>query len=181
MGPRHLERLTGHDPDERPPGRPKCRESRHVVLDDDVGIDFIDDGSELGICVLRAVHEAAPDGLDKGRYLLVGPLAELRGRLADEVDPELTRSGLLFWRGSHRDEALLDAEGLDLAGPGFLGRKDDAMSHADELCTDADAVVSRSVGALSGEQHGKGSIGHGASEVSRRSGLAGSCPAGLVQ
>jgi hypothetical protein len=157
VGPTHLERIARHDPDERHTGGHQSREAVDVVLDHDVGPRTVDDLAQLRLAVLGAVDQGLPRRLDERPELLDRGLAELRRRVADEVDPELAgvrfdTVGVAFGRRGEVDQVLLEAQRLELALPRTFGGEYDAVASLAEDVADADAVVGRSVRALRHEQ-----------------------------
>jgi hypothetical protein len=93
-----LERIARHDPHPRAPGGDDCGERDHVVLDDHVRLDLVEDLAQAVVDVFRAVDQRLPRRLDELPELLDRRLPEDRSRLADEVLPELTRLLLAFRR-----------------------------------------------------------------------------------
>src|SRR5690606_19430746 len=152
-----LQRVAGDDADELLARRQQRREGDHVVLDDDVRVDLLDDLLEPRLAVLGAVDQLLVDRGGDGLQLLTGALAVLRPGVADEVLPELARVRvlLLFGRRREVDELLPEALGFELALPGRLRREDDPVAAAAEDVGDADAVVGGAVGAFRPEQDGE--------------------------
>ena len=147
----HLQRIAGHDPHERRARGHQRREAVDVVLDDHVRLLPVDDLAQLRLAVHRAVDQRLPRRLHEGCELLDRRLAELGRRVADEVDPELTRVlGLRVRVGLRRrrqiDEILDEPERLQPAVPRRLGREHDAVAALAQGVADADAVVRRAVG-----------------------------------
>jgi len=98
VGILELQRIAGGDPDPRP-ARCLDRGERHdVVLDDHVRLELVEDLAEAIVHVAGAVAERAPRRLYELGELVIGRLAEDRGRVPDEVLPELPRLLLDFGR-----------------------------------------------------------------------------------
>jgi hypothetical protein len=161
--PADLQRVARHDPHEGTLGGHQGGERDHVVLDEHVGPVPRDDLAQLWLAVLRAIDQRLVRRLHECRQLLAGGLGELRCRLVDEVDPELT--GRLLFRVrvgfGQVDEVLDEAEGLQPAGPRRLGGEHDPMPPVEEHLAEPDALVGGSIRGLGQEQHGQG-IAHAA-------------------
>ena len=86
-------------------------------------------------------------------------LAEDRGRVADEVDPELAGDLRLGrWR-TEPHQPLLEALGLEGPGERLLDDEDDAVAPLAQHVPDPDAVVRRAEGTL-GEEDDRARVGH---------------------
>src|SRR2546425_3481058 len=78
-----LARVARDDAHPRPARRMQRRKGDHVVLDDHVGPQLVDDLAEPRLDVLRAVAERLPRRLDKTLELLDRRPAEDGRRIAD--------------------------------------------------------------------------------------------------
>ena len=106
-----------------------------------------------------AFDQRLPHRSDERVELLDRRFAELRGRLRDEVRPELPGVLVALGRRSQIHEVLLEAEGLETASPGGLRGEDHAMPTPFEDLADPDAVVRGPVRALGHEDDGEW-LGH---------------------
>ena len=153
----HLERVAGDDPDERRVACHQCGERDDVVLDDHVGPVLGDDLPQPRLGVPRSLDQRGVRRLDEARELVAGRLGELRCRLVDEVDPELTGRPLLrvgVWLGEV-DERLHEAVRREPAGPRRLGREHHPVPPVEQHLAEADALVGGPVGRLRHEHHGQ--------------------------
>ena len=155
-----LGRVARGDPDPRPARRRQGREGHHVVLHDHVGSDLVEDLEKPGVDVLRAVDERRPGRLDEPRQLLDGGRPEDRGRVADEVLPELARDLGDLRRRTEPHEPLLEALRLERPGERLLDHEHDPMAPIAQDGADPDAVVGRAEGPLREEDDGP-AVGHG--------------------
>src|SRR5262249_39311931 len=119
------------------------RKGADVVLDDRIGLNLVEDLDEPLVDVLRPVDQGLPRWGHELLELLEGRLAEDRGRLADEVLPEL--AGLLGdLRGRRQPhQPLLESLLLQGACEGLLDHEDHAVAALPQHLADADAVVRR--------------------------------------
>ena len=157
-----LGRVAGDDPHPGDARRRQGGEGDHVVLDDRVGADLVDDLDQALVDVAGAVAQRLEGGGDEALELLDRGLAEHRGRVADEVLPEL--AGVLGLLRGRREphQALLEPLLGERALERLLGDEHHAVPAAAEHVADPDAVVRRPVGALGKEgdrRHGVSVIG----------------------
>ena len=143
-----LQRVAGHDADERHAPGQQRREADHVVLDDHVGADPPHDLLQLRLAVPGAVGQLGEHRLDPAVQLLDGRLAELRCGPCDVVLPELAGLGPGLGRRGQVDQIFLEAERREPPLPRPLGGEHDPVPAAAQHIADADAVVGRPVGAL---------------------------------
>ena len=144
----HLEWVAGDDAHPAAATGGERRERDDVVLDDHVGVELVDDLEQAPVHVARAVAERLERRCDELAELLDRGLAEDRGRVVDEVDPELPGHLLLLRRRAEAHEPLLESTRLERAGERLLEDEDDAVPALAQHGPDAGAVVGRPVGAL---------------------------------
>ena len=130
------------------------RERDHVVLDDHVRLELVEDLAQPVVDVARAVAERAECRLDELAELLDGRLAEDRRGLADEVLPELAGRLLDLGRRAEPHQPLLESLRLEAARERLLDHEDDAVPALLQDLADPDAVVRRAEGAFREEDEG---------------------------
>jgi hypothetical protein len=91
LGVLDLGRVAGGDPGPGPAAGEQRREADDVVLDDEVGLQLVDDLAQALVDVASPVDERLEGRGDELGQLLGGRFAEDRGGVADEVLPELPR------------------------------------------------------------------------------------------
>ena len=155
----HLARVAGHDPRPRPAARGDGRERHHVVLDDRVGCQVVEDRGQTIVHVHRAVDQRLPRRLQERLELRDRRLTELRRRVADEVLPELAGDLGLVGRGRQAHRGLLEPLRLERSRERLLDDEDDPMSALAEHVADPDAVV-RGPERPFGEEHDRLLISH---------------------
>ncbi len=158
-----LGRIARHDPDPRPARTGQRREGHDVVLDDDVGLELVEDLEQPRVDVLRAVDQRLEGRRDERLELLDGRLAEDRRGVADEVDPELARDLRLGRRGAEAHQPFLEALRLERPGERFLDDEHDPVAALAQDGADPRAVVGRTVGPF-GEEHDRPGVGHRAAQ-----------------
>src|SRR5581483_6555039 len=126
-----------------PPPDGNRSERHYVVLHDRVGPEIVEDLAEAFVRVGRAVDQRLPRRLEERLELLDRRLAELGGRVADEVLPELARVLLDLGRGGEAHSSLLEPTGLERAGEGLLNDENHAMPSRSQDVADTHAVVGR--------------------------------------
>ena len=182
----HLARVARDDARPRTAARGDRRERHHVVLDDRVRREVVEDRGQPVVHVHRTVDQRLPRRLQERCELLDRRLAELRRGLADEVLPELARDLGLFRRRRQSHRRLLEPLGLQRARERFLHDEHDPVPAFLQDVADADAVVRRPERPF-GEEHDRLRVGHrlpscscvGGSlvnRVSRRGWAASPCP-----
>ena len=136
------------------------READDVVLDDERGLQLVEDLPQAVVDVGGAVAQGTERRLDERLELLDRRRPKDRRRLADEVLPELTRC---LGHLGHRPEPhqpLLEALRLEAARERFLDDEHDPMPALAQNLADPDAVVRRAVGPFGKEDNG-GGVAHG--------------------
>ena len=142
------------------PARVNRGEADDVVLDDQRGLQLVEDLPQAIVDVGGAVAEGAERRLDERLELLDRRRPEDGRRLADEVLPELARRLLDLGRRPEPHQPLLEALRLEAACERFLDDEHDPMPALAQNLADPDAVVRRAVGPLGKEDDG-GGVAHG--------------------
>ena len=168
-----LRRVAGGDPHPGAAAGEEGREADDVVLDDRVGGELVEDLQQPRVDVLGAVDQGLEGRRDEALELVDGRLAEDRGRLADEVLPELPRDFLDLRRRRQPHQPLLEALRLERAGEGLLDDEDDPVPARAQDVADPDAVVGRPERSL-GEEDDRRAGGAHRPGLSRRAARAGS-------
>jgi hypothetical protein len=138
-----LERVAGDDPD---PGAAACgngRKGTDVVLDDDVGLELVEDLDEPLVDVAGAVEQGLPGRRHELAELIEGRLPEDRRRLPDEVLPELPWLLLDLGGRGEAHQALLEALLLECPRERLLDHEDHPVPAAPQHLADPHAVVRR--------------------------------------
>src|ERR1035437_799845 len=116
----HLGRVAADDPGPGPAGRDHRRETDHVVLDDHVRPEFVEDRPQAGLDVASTIDQRGPGGRDELAELLEGGLSEDRRRVTNEIEPELARDLGDLGRRAEAHQALLEALRLEPPGERLL-------------------------------------------------------------
>ena len=162
----HLGGVAGGDPGPRPAAGEEGGEADDVVLDQQVGLDLVDDLEQAVVDVAGAVDQRLEGRGDESRELVDRRVPEDGSGLADEVLPELARDFLDLRRRRQPHQPLLEALRLERPLEGLLDDEDDAVAAAAEDVADPDAVVRRAVGPLGEEDDGRGAR-HGTRLIDR--------------
>ena len=155
----HLARVARHDPRPRSAARGDRGERHHVVLDDRVGFELVEDLGQTIVGIHRAVDQRLPRRLQERLELHDGRLAELGRGLADEVLPELSGNLGLLGRRRQAHRGLLEALGLERSGERLLHDEHDTVPALLQHGADADAVV-RGTERPFREEHHRLLVGH---------------------